>query len=216
MIKMAGMLAEHLNQEQQKILVTLTTPRKIQDFLDTTAYSPEYANRCPVRVMTDMRAHCLDGALFAAAALRRIGDMPLVVDLFPDPGLDDDHVLALFRRNSRWGAVAKSNFVGLRFREPVYNSLRELIMTYFEQFYNVNGLKTLRTHTRPVNLIQYDRYEWEWSDSGADRIEKALLARKRYAVISTEMAADLSLADELSYKAGLMVANWDGLYKPVE
>jgi hypothetical protein len=208
-------LDEHLEETQQELLDGLTTPRKIQDFLDTTAYSPEYANRCPVRVMVDRQAHCLDGALFAAAALRRIGFPPVVVDLFPDPGMDDDHVLAIFQKNGRYGAVAKSNFVGLRYREPVYNTLRELIMSYFEQFFNVNGIKTLRTHTRPVNLARYDHFGWEWSDLGADKIEKLLLARKRFPLISAEITAELSAADELTYKAGLMIANWDGLYKPV-
>lgn len=211
---MSAKLDDYLDTEQRKILRELSTPRKIQDFLDTTAYSPEYDNRCPLRVLVDRQAHCLDGALFAAAMLRRIGHSPIVVDIFPDPGMDDDHVLALFKKNGKLGAVAKSNFVGLRYREPVYRDLHELIMSYFEQFFNVNGVKTLRTHTCPVDLAQYDRFGWEWSDRGADKIEKALLARKRYTIISAEMVADFSPADELTYKAGLMVANWDGLYKP--
>jgi hypothetical protein len=128
--------------------------------------------------------------------------------------MDDDHVLAIFQRGGRYGAVAKSNFVGLRYREPVYHSLHELIMSYFEQFYNVDGVKTLRTYAPPLNLSRFDRLGWEWQDSGADVIEKALLARRRIPLISAEMAASLAPVDELTYKAGLMVANHDGLYKP--
>jgi hypothetical protein len=211
---MKELLESHLTPEQRDLLRTLDTPRKIQDFLDTTAYSPEYANRCPLRVMNDRQAHCLDGALFGAAALRRLGFPPLLVDLFPDPGMDDDHVLAIFRQNGRWGAVAKSNFVGLRFREPVYRDLRELVMTYFEQFFNVNGVKTLRSYTRPVDLERFDRYGWEFSDTGADRIEKTLLDRARIPLLTPAAAAQLTPVDAQVYQAGMLVANPAGLYKP--
>ena len=114
----------------------MTTPRKIQDFLDTVAYEPEYFNRSPLRVLRERRGHCLDGAIFAAAALRRLGHPPLVLDLIPEPLMDDDHVLAVFRKNDAFGAVAKSNFTGLRYREPVFRTLRELIMSYFEDYFN--------------------------------------------------------------------------------
>jgi hypothetical protein len=211
---MTETLEDHINEEQRELLRGLDTPVKIQAFLDTCAYVAEYDNRCPARVLAERRAHCLDGALFAAAALRRIGYPPLVVDLFPDPGMDDDHVLAIFKVNGRYGSVAKSNFVGLRYHEPVYHSLRELIMSYFEQFYNVNGVKTLRTHTPPLHLARFDRLGWEWNDRGADAIEKALLARRRITLVPPEIAAALSPVDELTYKAGLLVANPDGLYKP--
>lgn len=211
---MKDLLESHLTGEQRQILRGLDTPRKIQDYLDATPYSPEYANRCPLEVMNDRLAHCLDGGLFAAAALRRIGYPPLLVDMFPEPGMDDDHVLAIFQQNGRFGAVAKSNFVGLRYREPVYRGLRELVMTYFEQFFNINGVKTLRTYTRPLDLARFDRLGWEFTRRGADAIEKALLARKRIPLVTPAMTAALSPADELAYKAGLMVANWDGLYKP--
>jgi hypothetical protein len=211
---MTETLEDHINEEQRELLRGLDTPVKIQAFLDTCAYVAEYDNRCPARVLAERRAHCLDGALFAAAALRRIGYPPLVVDLFPDPGMDDDHVLAIFKINGRYGSVAKSNFVGLRYHEPVYHSLRELIMSYFEQFYNVNGVKTLRTHTPPLDLARFDRLGWEWNDRGADAIEKALLARRRITLVPPEIAAALSPVDELTYKAGLLVADPDGLYKP--
>jgi hypothetical protein len=207
-------IEHHLTPEQRQLLENLDTPIRIQTFLDTCSYVAEYDNRCPARVLAERRAHCLDGGLFAAMALRRLGFPPVVVDIFPDPGMDDDHVLAIFKRNGRYGAVAKSNFVGLRYREPVYHTLRMLIMSYFEQFYNVNGVKTLRTYAAPLNLNRFDRLRWEWQDSGADEIEKALLARSRTALITPEMADGLSPVDELTYKAGLMVANMEGLYKP--
>jgi hypothetical protein len=213
---MPDSLDSHLTPDQIQILAGLDTPVKIQAFLDNCSYVAEYDNRCPARVLAERRAHCLDGGLFAAMALRRLGFPPVVVDIFPDPGMDDDHVLAIFKRNGRYGAVAKSNFVGLRYREPVYHTLRMLIMSYFEQFYNINGVKTLRTYALPLNLARFDRLGWEWQDSGADAVEKVLLARQRVALISPQMAAELSPVDELSYKVGLTVANMEGLYKPVK
>jgi hypothetical protein len=159
-------LESHLNEEQLRLWRGLESPSQIQAFLDTCAYRPEYSNLSPLNVIEQRRAHCLDGAVFGAAALRRLGHPALLVDMFPDPGVDDDHVLAIYRQNGRWGAVTKSNFVGLRSREPVYRDLHELVMSYFEQFYNLNGIKSLRTYTRPLDLARFDRYGWEWQRCG--------------------------------------------------
>ena len=207
-------LENHLNKEQLHLLTSLDQPYKIQAFLDETPYSAEDRNRCPLNVMQDRQAHCLDGALFAAAALRRLGDPPLVVDLFPDPGMDDDHVLAIFRRHGMLGAVAKSNFVGLRFREPVYRSLRELVMSYFNDYFNLNGVKSLRYYTRPLNLSAFDRLEWMVDDAGVDAIERRLLTLRRIPLLSHEMVSSLVTVDPLSYKAGMLNVNYAGLYKP--
>ena len=152
-----------LNKTEYKLLSTLNAPGKIQAFLDEIPYSTEHIYRCPLRVMKERVAHCFDGALFAAAALRRLGHPPLILEMVPN-GRDDDHLLALYKRNGHWGAVAKSNFVGLRFREPVYRSLRELVMSYFEEFYNVEREKTLRSYSLPLNLKVFDRWSWMTSD----------------------------------------------------
>ena len=133
-----------LNKAEYKFLKTLVNPARVQAFLDEIPYSTEHVYRCPLRVLRERIAHCFDGALFAAVTLRRLGYPPLILELVPN-GRDDDHLLALYKRNGHWGAVAKSNFVGLRFREPVYRNLRELVMSYFEQFYNVEREKTLRS-----------------------------------------------------------------------
>ena len=121
---MPNAIETHLTPDLCDLLRGLDTPVKIQAFLDTCSYVAEYDNRCPARVLAERRAHCLDGGLFGAMALRRLGFPPLVVDIFPDPGMDDDHVLAIFKVAGRYGAVAKSNFVGLRYRDPVYLTLR--------------------------------------------------------------------------------------------
>jgi hypothetical protein len=211
---MKEMMEAHLTPEQRGVLSGLSKPVKIQAFLDSCAYAAEDSNRSPVQVLVDRQAHCLDGGLFAAAALRRLGYPPLLVDLFPDPGMDDDHVLAVFERGGRYGAVAKSNFVGLRYRDPVYGSLRELIMSYFEQYFNINGIKTLRSYTLPVDLTRYDGLGWEWSEAGADEVEKVLLAARRFPLLTKRMVDDLAKVDDLTYRAGLLAVNMDGVYKP--
>ncbi len=111
----------------------LDSPAAIQAFLDGLPYSADPFYRCPASVLRDGKAHCFDGALFAAAALRRLGFPPAIVDMLPER--DDDHILAIYKVDGHWGAIAKSNFVGLRFREAVYASLRELVMSYFEVFW---------------------------------------------------------------------------------
>lgn len=204
----------HFSYEQAEVMAALETPTRIQDFLDTCAYAPEYTNRSSLRVIDERQAHCLDGGLFAAMALRRLGYPPLVVDIFPEPGTDDDHVLAVFRQAGRWGAVAKSNFSGLRYRDPVYATLRELVMSYFAQYFNLDGLKTMRTYTLPLDASRFDALGWEWNDAGVDAIEKALLARRRIALLTAREIAALAPVDELTYRAGMVGVNIDGVYKP--
>jgi hypothetical protein len=211
---MPNSLESHLNEEQLSLIRSLDSPSKIQAFLDETPYSAEDRNRCPLNVLRDRQAHCLDGALFGASILRRLGYPPLLVDLYPDPGMDDDHVLAIFKRASRFGAVAKSNFVGLRYREPVYHDLRQLVMSYFNDFFNVNGVKTLRFYTRPLHLKAFDKLDWTANDAGVDAIEQRLLTLPRFPLLTPEMAASLSPVDALTYKAGLLNVNYAGLYKP--
>ena len=135
----------------------LATPEKIQRFLDDLPYNKEpHGDTCrsPRRVLRDRTAHCMEGALFGAAALRMLGHPPLLLDL--EAVRDDDHVLAIFRARGHWGALAKSNYSGLRYREPVYRTLRELAMSYFEHYYNLRKEKTLRNYSRPVNLRRFD------------------------------------------------------------
>ena len=120
----------------------LKKPRQIQDFLDDQVkYNSAVTCYSPLLVLRNRRAHCMEGAMFAAAALRRLGHKPLIVDLLAVR--DDDHVLAVFREHGCWGAIAKSNYVGLRFRSPVYRTIRELAMSYFEHYYTVTGSSLL-------------------------------------------------------------------------
>lgn len=204
---------EGFNQREIRILGQLNTPTEIQAYLDRLPYSPEERYRSPRSVMRDRMAHCFDGAIFAAAALRRIGYPPLILDMLPNDR-DDDHLLAPFRRNGCWGAVAKSNYVGIRFREPVYRTIRELVMSYFEQFFNVLGEKTLRGYTRPLHLSSFDRLHWMVQDEPLELIARRLDRLPRFRVMTPRMASSLSKVDRRSYKAGMLGVNRAGLYQP--
>jgi len=194
-------------------MARLHSPGRIQAFLDELAYSAEPIYRCPRCVLRERTAHCFDGALFAAAALRCIGYPPLILDMLPNDR-DDDHLLALYKVDGHWGAVAKSNFAGLRFREPIHRTLRELVLSYFEQYYNVAGEKTLRGYTMPLNLKHFDRFNWMGSDAHLERIAGRLDEMRRVSLLTQQMEARLSPVDERSYRAGLSGAVEGGLYQP--
>jgi len=147
-----------LTQSELRRLRALKTPAGIQKFLDDLPYNLSLTARSPKRVLHDRTASCLEGGIFGAAALRVLGFQPLIFDLEAEQ--DSDHVVAIFKVRSHWGAVAKSNFTGCRYREPVYRSLRELAMSYFNIYFNLRGERTLRRYSRPVNLARFDHLKW--------------------------------------------------------
>ena len=198
---------------ERRVVGRLNTPFKIQLFLDALAYGTETIYRAPLRVLRERTCQCFDGAVFGAAMLKRLGYPALVLDLLPNKR-DDDHVLALFRRDGHWGAVAKSNFAGLRFREPVYRDLRELIMSYFEHYYNLHREKTLRGYTLPLDLRAFDRHQWTTCDETMDLISQRLDEIRRVSILTRPMIAHLSPVDERSSLAGLHGANRAGLSVP--
>ena len=202
-----------LTRSEQRIINSLTTPFQIQAFLDTLEYSTDDTYRSPLRVLRDRRGHCFDGALFAAAIFHRIGYPPLILDMLPNDR-DDDHLLALYKCEGFWGAVAKSNFVGLRFREPIFRNLRELVLSYFEQYYNISREKTLRGYTRPLNLNQFDIFDWMTQEKPLQAIAGRLDEIRRTSLLTGPMISRLSKLDELTYQAGLTGSNKAGLHKP--
>jgi len=205
---------EHLTDAEKQLLASLDRPAKIQAFLNTIPYSEDHFYRCPLRVLRERKAHCFDGALFAAMALRRLGYPPLLLEFVPNER-DDDHLIALFKQRGHWGAVGQSNFTGLRFRDPVFRSLRELVMSYWGDFFNAAGEMTMRGYRGPIRLETFDDLDWMSSDAGLDEFADGPAGMDRYRifpVITDEMAADLDRADERSVKAGLMGANPNGLF----
>ncbi len=203
-----------LTENETKKMLEMDSPYKIQKFLDSIQYPSGERNRSPIEVLREKQAHCLDGGLFAVAALRQIGYKSLIIDMQPEPGTDDDHVLALFREFNCWGAVAKSNYSGLRFREPVYFTVRELVLSYFENFFNIYGQKTLRSYTQPINMEAFDEWNWMIDSNGVDKVEQYLKLADLTELISIEQAKYLSPMDERSIKAGTLGINPEGTYKP--
>ncbi len=210
---MINKFIERLDPQQKERFSSLNSPRKIQDFLDSIPYNIGDTEYSPLTVMKERQAHCVEGALFAAAALRRLGYPPLLIDMFPDPGMDDDHVIAVYRQNGGYGAIAKSNYWCLRYREAVYRSPRELVMSYYEVFFNVKGQKELRAYTPLLNLEKYDSLGWMWDDAGAAQTYERLLRRRQIPVTTPAQIACLSPMDPQAYDACMIGVNPDGLFK---
>ena len=142
----------------------------------------------------------MEGALFAAAAFRFHGHHPLLVDL--EAMHDDDHVLAVYRAGGLWGAVAKSNYSGLRYRSAVYRTIRELVLSYFEDYFNLRGDKSLRAYSLPVNLTRFDRIEWMSSYEEVWAIPEHLCTIRHFPLISPETARSLRRVDKRIFAAG--------------
>jgi hypothetical protein len=202
-----------LTADETRLLAGLDSPARIQAFLDGTPYSPDRFYRCPLRVLRERKAHCFDGALFAALALRRLGRPAMILELIPNER-DDDHLLALVKEDGLWGAVAQSNFSGLRFREPVYRSLHELVLSYFEDFFNPAGEKTLRGFRGPMNLARFDRLDWMGRDDGLESLADGLDHYRIVSILPAAAAARLARVDDRSLQAGLLGSDPSGLYKP--
>jgi hypothetical protein len=200
------------NPKERRFFRRFTSPMKIQEFLDTLLYSEEEIYRCPRRVILDRKGHCYDGAVLAAAAMRELGFPPLLLELIPNQR-DDDHIIVPFRSAGRWGAVAKSNFSGLRYREPVYRSLRELAMSYFEGFFNIARERTMRAYGAPLNLSRFDRMSWQTEDAVMDVIADALGECRRFDILSSADESWLTKVDPRSFQAGVLGLRRAGVFK---
>ena len=192
-----------LTPREAGFLRRLTPPWRIQRYLDSIDYDAAAAGcRSPRRVLRERTVQCMDGALFAAAALRLQGEPPLLLDLEAEQ--DDDHVLALFRGPGGWGAVARSNFSGLRYREPVHPSIRALVLSYFESYFNLRRQKTLRRYSRPIHLARFDRLSWMTSEEDLWEIPNALVEVAHRTLFPARILAALAPVDARTFEAGLV------------
>jgi hypothetical protein len=190
-----------LPPEISRALRRLNTPTRIQQFIDALPY--QYGNTAwsPQRALRERKGHCLEGAMLAAAALRINGRPPLLMDL--EAVHDDDHVVAIYRERGLWGGIAKSNFAGLRFRTPIYRTLRELALSYFEHYYNLRGERTLRSYSRPVNLERLDSRHWMTSEEDVWCVPEYLIAARHYPLFPEKVARGLPRLDRRSFEAGM-------------
>ena len=193
-----------LTRGEVATLRRLSTPEKVQAYLDGLTYNTEPDGetlRSPRRVLRDRTAHCAEGAFLAAAAFRVNGHPPLLVDL--EAVRDDDHVLAVYRQRGLWGAVATSKFAGLRYRSPVYRTIRELVLSYFEHYYNWDGERTLRAYSRPVSLARFDRIGWMTAEEDLWPVVDHLVRIAHTPLIPASAGRRLARLDRRSYDAGL-------------
>jgi hypothetical protein len=193
-----------LTRAELAALRRLSTAERIQAYLDGLDYNHEAHGdtlRSPRRVLRDNTAHCAEGAFLAAAAFRVNGEPPLLVDLIAVR--DDDHVIAVHREKGLWGSVGISKFAGLRFRSPAYRTIRELVMSYFDHYYNWDGERTLRGYSRPISLAQFDRIGWMTTEDDLWPIVEHLDRVGHRKVVPPATARRLRRLDRRSYDSGL-------------
>ncbi len=191
----------------EKFLSKFRTPWEIQEFLNSLDYNAEDICRSPYGIIKHKKAHCCDGAIFAAAALESQGHKPYILSL--EAVNDDDHVIAPFKIRDKWGCVAKSNTTLLRYREPVYKTIRELVMSFFDLYFNINGEKSLQRYTQLINMNRFK----DWKKAGdLNYIWKNKY--KTYEIIRKSELKKLPKADPHLVKACFMYSLDEGLYKP--
>lgn len=183
-------------------LRSLSDPHGIQRFLDDQPYHIGDTAWSPRRVLRENTSHCFEGATFAAAALRANGYSPLVIDL--EAERDTDHVVAVYKHHGHWGAIAKSNYTGCRYREPVYRTLRELAMSYFEVYFNQRRERSLRAFSNPVNLARFDHLEWMTTGRPLWFIAEYLFTIRHFPLLKPSMAKRLFRLDDRSFRAGCL------------
>lgn len=163
-MRYADRIKKILSPAERNFFQKLNTPQKIQNYLDTIPVNFEEDGETymsPRRTIVAKKAHCLEAALLAAAALAYHGQRPFLMDLQTIPDSDDqDHVVTLFQVNGYWGAISKTNHAVLRYRDPVYRTVRELALSYFHEYFMDDGLKSLRKYSKPFDLSKYTPKKW--------------------------------------------------------
>jgi hypothetical protein len=196
-----------MTPRELKIFRKLTTPAKIQDFLDAIPINFEIGEETcfsPRVVLRQRKAHCMEGAMLGALALRLLGYPPLVMDLKVTKD-DDDHVVAVFKSRGYYGAISKTNHGTVRYRDPVYRTLRELAMSYFHEYTTPKGRKVLRSYSRAVDLSRFDRRGWMTSEEHLFFVPEYIDDVRHYPVISHSQIKSLRNADPMERKIGAMV-----------
>ncbi len=189
------------------LLKRLGTPQEIQVFLNATPINHEMDGETILsvrEVLRQRRAHCIEGAFLAACALWIHGDPPLLVHLDCDLS-DYPHVIAVFRRKGCWGAISKTNGTPLRYRDPVYRTLRELTMSYFHEYYNKRYQKTLRSYSATFDLRRVDPALWVTNEDPCDEIHDRLVKARHYTLISAAQQRLLARRDSFERKASKLV-----------
>lgn len=203
-----------LTKDELKLFKSLKSPAKIQGFLNSLKinFEEDGKDTCmsPRTVLRKRKCHCMEGAILAALALRVQGYKSLLVDLEANRK-DFDHVVAVFKKNGKWGAISKTNHATLRYREPLYNSIRELAMSYFHEYFDHKGRKNLRKYSAPVDLSMFDRKGWMTTEDEVWYIPDYLSKVKHHVILNKSQIHGLRKADKIEIKAGELV-EWKSKY----
>jgi hypothetical protein len=192
--------------EELAVLKKLRTPGAIQDHLNGLRMNiqKKHTYSSPLIVLKKKKAHCMEGAMLAAAALWLHARPPLILDLKTTDD-DADHVIALFKEGSRWGAITKTNHAVLRYRDAVYRDPREIVMSYFNEYFLDSGVKTLRSYsTRPLDLSTGGD-EWLVSSDDLLYIAEKLDFAPHTSIMKKGEERRLRLADPIEIAAGKIV-----------
>jgi hypothetical protein len=193
-------------KKEKALFKKLNTPAKVQDFINSIPFNFEYDGvdrvKSPVRVLREKSAHCIEGAIFSAYALSLHGFKPKLIYLKTTKN-DLEHVVTLFEQDGFLGAISKTNHAVLRYREPVYKNVRELVMSYFHEYFLNDGTKTLRGYSDPLDLSMFED-GWEVAEEDLWGIDEELDKMKHHEIISKNMAKRLRKADKIERKAGEM------------
>src|SRR3989338_238706 len=198
-----------LNSREQAVFKKLTTPQKIQDYLDTLPVNFEMTGetyQSPRRVLETGTAHCFEGAVFAAAALAYHGGKPLLLDFQTLP-IDDDHVVAPFKQNGFWGAISKTNHAIVRWRDPIYKTPRELALSYFHEYLMWDGRKSLRGYSKPFDLRKFAPERWITSEKSLIWLADLLDESKHFPIIPKKNQSNLSNASATEIRA-MRIVEW--------
>ncbi len=198
----------NLTEKEIKLFKSLNSPAKIQNFINKIPvnFEKDGKDTCysPRKVLKENECHCIEGAILAALILRVNGYLPLLVDLTASKQ-DFDHVIAVFQKDSKWGAITKTNHYSLRYREPVYSSIRELVMSYFHEYFNESGKKTLRSYSNPIDLSMFDHENWMTKEGELWEIPEYLAEVEHFPILTKKQIANLQKADKIELEANKLV-----------
>ena len=197
---------EGFTKKEKAFLEKLNTPAKVQDFLNSLRFNFEKSGptlKSPLFALREGNAHCIEGAIFAAYVLSLHGHKPLILHLQTTKD-DFDHVITPFKVGGLWGALSKTNHSVLRYRDPIYKSIRELVMSYFNEYFLENGKKTLRKYSRPLSLNIFEE-DWPYTDENLWGIDDELDRIKHYDIFPKNLLRKLRKADKIEIKAGDVV-----------
>lgn len=201
-----------LTKEEEKLFRTLNNPKKIQDFLNTLSKKPEakeeHIVRSPRKVLETRTANCMEGALLASAILQFHGQRPLLLDLKvgKNNNKDVDHVVALFEVDRHYGALSRTSHAVLRYREPIYKTLRELVLSYFHEYFtNNDGKKTLRSYSKPFDVVKRFGTRWITTEKDIFEIAVGLDDSPHFEILTNKMEKNLRPADPIEIEAGKLV-----------